>query len=57
MRRACAPLLTKDLMARMHDDMRAAVIYQRATSDADERIADRRSQFVEAHRQGSADGG
>ena len=36
---------TKDLMARMgHDDMRAALIYQRATSDADERIADRLSE-------------
>jgi len=32
---------TKDLMARMgHDDMRAALIYQRATSDADRLIAD-----------------
>jgi hypothetical protein len=29
---------TKDLMARMgHDDRRAALIYQRATSDEDER--------------------
>src|SRR6185503_18955152 len=31
-----AGMSTKDLMARMgHDDMRAALIYQRATSDAD----------------------
>ncbi|WP_208613228.1 hypothetical protein [Amycolatopsis tolypomycina] len=35
---------TKDLMARMgHDDMRAALICQRATSDADKQIADRLS--------------
>jgi integrase len=38
---------TKDLMARMgHDDMRAALIYQRATSEADRRIADRLSALV-----------
>lgn len=44
---------TKDLMARMgHDDLRAALIYQRATSDADERIADRLSELVDKHRQG-----
>lgn len=43
---------TKDLMARMgHDDMRAALIYQRATSDADERIAERLSQLAEEHRE------
>ncbi len=49
---------TKDLMARMgHDDMRAALIYQRATSDADERIADRLSKLVDQHRQGSQDEG
>ncbi|HZG89429.1 MAG TPA: hypothetical protein VEZ42_04370 [Pseudonocardia sp.] len=31
---------TRELMARMgHDDMRAALIYQRATSEADRRIA------------------
>lgn len=42
---------TKDLMARMgHDDMRAALIYQRATSEADRRIADRLSGLVEQHR-------
>lgn len=41
---------TKDLMARMgHDDMRAALIYQRATSDADRLIADRLSALVDAH--------
>lgn len=45
---------TKDPMTRMgHDDMRAALIYQRATSDADERIADRLSKLVDDHRQGS----
>jgi integrase len=39
---------TRDLMARMgHDDMRAALIYQRATSEADQRIADRLSALVE----------
>ncbi|WP_199745607.1 tyrosine-type recombinase/integrase [Amycolatopsis sp. WAC 04182] len=47
---------TKDLMARMgHDDMRAALIYQRATSDADERIADRLSKLVDKHRTGGTD--
>ncbi|MBB4687410.1 tyrosine-type recombinase/integrase [Amycolatopsis jiangsuensis] len=47
---------TKDLMARMgHDDMRAALIYQRATSDADERIADRLSKLVDEHRRGGED--
>ncbi|TDQ05305.1 hypothetical protein [Labedaea rhizosphaerae] len=41
-------------MARMgHDDMRAALIYQRATSDADERIADRLSELVDRHRNGT----
>lgn len=44
---------TRDLMARMgHDDMRAALIYQRATSDADQRIAEELSAMVEAHRKG-----
>lgn len=39
---------TKDLMARMgHDDMRAALLYQRATSEADQRIADRMSALVD----------
>jgi integrase len=38
---------TRDLMARMgHDDMRAALIYQRATSEADRRIADGPSALV-----------
>ena len=42
-----AGMSTKDLMARMgHDDMRAALIYQRATSEADRRIADRLSALV-----------
>lgn len=46
-----AGMPTTDLMARMgHDDMRAALIYQRATSDADERIADRLSDLAEEHR-------
>ena len=45
---------TKDLMARMgHDDMRAALIYQRATSDADAQIADRLSKLVDKHRKGT----
>ena len=39
---------TADLMARMgHDDMRAALIYQRATREADQRIADRLSTLVD----------
>ncbi len=42
---------TRDLMARMgHDDMRAALIYQRATQDAAERIADGLSAMAERHR-------
>jgi integrase len=42
---------TKDLMSRMgHDDMRAALIYQRATSEADRRIAERLSGLVDEHR-------
>ncbi|MHA6623914.1 tyrosine-type recombinase/integrase [Pseudonocardia sichuanensis] len=42
---------TKDLMARMgHDDMRAALIYQRATSEADRQIADRLARLVDGHR-------
>jgi integrase len=46
-----AGMSTKDLMARMgHDDMRAALIYQRATSDADQRIADKLSGLVDEHR-------
>jgi hypothetical protein len=31
--------------------MRAALIYQRATSDADSKIADKLSELVEEHRQ------
>lgn len=43
---------TKGLMARMgHDDMRAVLVYQRVTSDADEKIADKLSELVEWHRQ------
>ncbi len=39
---------TKDLMARMgHDDMRAALIYQRATSQADRLIAERLGQLLD----------
>jgi integrase len=42
---------TKDLMARMgHDDMRTALIYQRATSKADRQIADRLARLVADHR-------
>lgn len=46
-----AGMSTKDLMVRMgHDDMRAALIYQRATSDADQRTADKLSELVAEHR-------
>jgi integrase len=46
-----AGMSTKDLMARMgHHDMPAALIYQRATSDADRLIADRLSALVDEHR-------
>jgi hypothetical protein len=45
---------TRDLMARMgHDDMRAAFIDQRATSEADRRIVEQLSAMVEAHRKGN----
>lgn len=38
-------------MARMgHDDMRAALIYQRETSEADRMIAGRLSKLVDEHR-------
>jgi integrase len=48
-----AGMSTRDLMARMgHDDMRAALIYQRATSEADRRIAE---QFV-GHGGGAPEG-
>jgi hypothetical protein len=33
-----------------HDEMRAASIYQRATSEADRRIAERLSELVDEHR-------
>lgn len=47
---------TRDLMARMgHDDMRAALIYQRATQEAADRIADGLSELVDLHR-GTEDG-
>lgn len=43
---------TKDLMARMgHDDMRAALIYQRATSEAADRMAAGLSALVRKHQQ------
>lgn len=46
-----AGMSTKDLLARMgHDDMRAALIYQRATSDSDRVIADHLSALVDRHR-------
>jgi integrase len=42
---------TADLMARMgHDDVRAALIYQRSTREADELIAKRLSKLVDQHR-------
>lgn len=45
---------TKDLMARMgHDDMRAALIYQHATREADHRMASDLSRLAEAHRKGA----
>ena len=37
-----------------HDDMRAALIYQRATSEADKKIAEQLSGLVDEH-QGGAD--
>jgi integrase len=49
---------TRDLMARMgHDDMRAALIYQRATSEADRRIADRMSALVDGVERDEGDPG
>lgn len=46
---------TKDLMARMgHDDMRAALIYQRATDDAERRIAEDSSRMATDYREGRA---
>jgi integrase len=42
---------TRDLMARMgHDDMRAALIYQRATQEAADRIAEGLSDLADRHR-------
>ncbi len=41
---------TRDLMARMgHDDMRAALIYQRESSETDRRIAEGLSALVDEH--------
>lgn len=46
---------TKDLMARMgHDSMRAALIYQRATDDAERRIAADLSRMADEYREGRA---
>lgn len=51
-----AKISTKDLMARMgHDDMRAALIYQRATADADERLADELSKMINDYRSDDSD--
>lgn len=48
---------TKELMARMgHDDWRAAVHYQHATTEADEQIAERMSGLVTAHREQRSSG-
>jgi hypothetical protein len=42
---------TRDLMARMgHDSMRAALIYQHATAQADQTIARSIDRQIEAHR-------
>ena len=42
---------TRDLMTRMgHDDMRAALIYQHASNEADQAIADRLSAQIDQHR-------
>ena len=47
---AQAGISTKDLMARMgHDDMRAALLYQRASSEADRRIADQLDALLDRH--------
>jgi hypothetical protein len=35
-----------------HDDMRAALIYQRATDDAERRIADDLSRMAKQYREG-----
>ena len=46
---------TRDLMARMgHDDMRAALIYQRATQEAAERIAQGLTEMADEHRRKSS---
>jgi integrase len=47
---------TRDLMARMgHDDMRAELIYQRATQEAAERIARGLSDLADRHRPQDSD--
>lgn len=47
---------TKDLMARMgHDDMRAALIYQRAMSEAADRMAAGLSALVRKHQRAGQD--
>jgi hypothetical protein len=38
-----------------HDDMRAALIYQHATAEADQRIAERLSGLVDDHRRAGLD--
>ncbi|MGB3441816.1 MAG: tyrosine-type recombinase/integrase [Actinophytocola sp.] len=43
---------TRDLMTRMgHDDMRAALIYQHASKEADQAIAERLSACVDSYRE------
>jgi hypothetical protein len=37
-----------------HDDMRAAIIYQHASNEADQAIADRLSTRIDQHRAASA---
>lgn len=42
-------------MTRMgHDDMRAALIYQHSSSEADQAIADRLSDLVDKHRKANS---
>jgi integrase len=48
----------RDLMDRMgHDSMRAALIYQHATKDADRRIADALAKHIDAHADAEDQGG
>jgi integrase len=47
---------TKELMARMgHSSMRAALIYQHATRERDQKIADGLSEQIRSHRAGSSE--